>query len=117
MTDLGPMTEKRFEAAFAETAVITRRAAAKLIGVDEKTLDGLSDDGVVRAVRRGAHRAYTERDLRAYLAEGPDVECRSTSPKRAASGSTISSSKVVAFTDRPARLRGVQRRPSSARGV
>lgn len=96
MSDLGPTTERRFADAFAACAVITRKAAAKLIGLDEKTLDTLSDEKVVRAVRKGSRRAYTERDLRAYLMEGPDVECAPLQPR----AKSASSGKVVNFSER-----------------
>lgn len=72
---LGPVTEGRFAEAFGRRAVVDKRTAADLIGLDVKTLDALSDAKVIRAVRKGAHRAYTERDLRLYLIEGPDIEC------------------------------------------
>jgi hypothetical protein len=117
MTDLGPNTERRFAEVFADKVLLTRVEAAALIGVDVKTLSALSDDQVLRAVRRGKVRAYTEHDLRAYLTEGPDVPCRSISRKNPESSPTTSRSKVVAFTARPARLRGVPRKPSSGRDV
>lgn len=72
---LGPVTEARFAEAFGARAVVDKATAARLIGLDVKTLDALSDQHVIRAVRKGVHRAYTERDLRLYLLEGPDVEC------------------------------------------
>jgi phage terminase Nu1 subunit (DNA packaging protein) len=109
MIDLGQTTERRFAEVFAASAIITRKAAAGLLGVDERTLDSMTDEGIVRAVRRGNLRAYAERDLRAYLAEGPPA-CRSTErPSRPISNS-ISSGKVVAFTGRPARLRSARRK-------
>ena len=64
MSDLGPVTERRFAEAFAAGAVITAKAAAELIGLDVKTLDALSEGQVIRSVPRGKRRAYTERDLR-----------------------------------------------------
>jgi hypothetical protein len=78
---LGPVTEARFALAFATRAVVDKATAARLIGLDVKTLDALSDARVVRAVRKGVHRAYTERDLRLYLLEGPDIECEPEQPK------------------------------------
>lgn len=78
--DLGPVTEARFADAFSTRAVVDKSTAARLIGLDVKTLDALSDRRIVRAVRKGAHRAYTERDLRLYLLEGPDVECELEEP-------------------------------------
>lgn len=106
--DLGPTTERRFAEAFADAALITAKKAAELVGLDVGTLSALSDRQIIRAVRRGSRRAYTERDLRAYLIEGPDAEWVSPSQRKAGSGTTISSSRVVAFTDRPARLRVAQ---------
>lgn len=111
MSELGPTTERRFAAAFERAAVITKKAAAELIGLDEKTLDALSESGAVRWVPKGKLRAYTERDLRAYLTEGPDVECRSTSRQRAVS--TTSTSSIVAgdfMARRAAKLAGKPKR-------
>jgi hypothetical protein len=114
---LGPATEALFLDAFSKAALITAKRAAELLGLDEKTLAGLTERGVVRAVPRGKLRAYTERDLRAYLTEGPEAECRSTSPRKAASGSTISSGRVVAFTDlRGSRLDGQRKRSNGSSG-
>lgn len=93
---LGPATEARFADAFAHSSILSKKVEAQLIGLDEKTLDSLSDAGIIRAVRKGAHRAYTERDLRAYLLEGPDVECSSPKPK----AKPASSGKVVNFSER-----------------
>lgn len=62
MADLGPNTERRFAYAFARSAVISKKAAANFLGRDEKTLDALSEAKIVRAVRKGSRRAYTERD-------------------------------------------------------
>lgn len=33
----------------------------------------MADEGIVRAVRKGRLRSYTEHDLRAYLLAGPDA--------------------------------------------
>jgi hypothetical protein len=87
---LGPATEARFAAAFAHSSILSKKAAAALVGLDEKTLDALSDAKVIRAVRKGAHRAYTERDLRTYADTAPAVSVYK--PKGAASGSSTSSS-------------------------
>jgi hypothetical protein len=70
---LGPVTEARFAVAFADRAIIDKATAAGLLGMDVKTLDAMTTEGLVRAVTRGAHRAYTERDLRLYLLAGPDI--------------------------------------------
>lgn len=95
--ELGPATERRLMAAFADTCVLTCGAAARLIGVDEKSLRALTDDGVIRAVRRGGGRwrAYTEGDIRDYLTQGaaPARE----SKLRATGNSQL---KVVPFTQR-----------------
>lgn len=70
---LGPVTEARFAEAFANRAIIDKSAAADLLGMDVKTLDAMTAAGLIRSVSKGVHRAYTERDLRLYLLEGPDV--------------------------------------------
>jgi excisionase family DNA binding protein len=109
--DLGAATEARILAAFANACMITAGAAAALLGVDEKTLGAMTDDQVIRAVRVGKVRRYTEADVRLYLAEGPDLPCRSTSRPKAASTNTISGPRVVAFTARPASKPAARRRP------
>lgn len=103
--DLGPITEARFAAVFSTRAVVDKRTAADLIGLDVKTLDALSDAKVIRAVRKGAHRAYTERDLRIYLIEGPDVECDAPSqsgpsPKPKPRARAQPTLRVVNFSER-----------------
>ncbi|WP_374453772.1 hypothetical protein [Phenylobacterium sp.] len=116
--DLGPITERRFSEAFAETATVPACRAASLIGVDEKTLAGLTADKVIRSVPRGKRRGYTERDLRAYLTDQHEAPCPSTSPKTAASGSSTSSLKVAGFMARRGKLRDAPpKRRKSASGV
>ncbi|MDY6922790.1 MAG: hypothetical protein SWI22_02375 [Pseudomonadota bacterium] len=96
---IGPVTEARIADAFARSCTITAKAAADLIGCDVKTLATMTDDGVIRAVRKGARSsfAYTEGDIRAYLTESA-APCRSISQPRAASTPTISNTRVVDFT-------------------
>lgn len=102
MITLSPSAEARIAAAFADGLLATAQATAALIGVDAKTLRAMTDEGVIRAVRRGKRRAYTEADVRAYLATpAPEREkspCPSTSRKTARTGTMTSRSKVVAFT-------------------
>jgi hypothetical protein len=94
---IGPETERRIQMAFADTCLLTCQAAARLIGMDEKSLRALTDAGVIRAVRRGTgrNRAYTEGDIRAYLTQGE-------APARVPKGkvTTHGQSKVVPFTQR-----------------
>lgn len=99
---IGPATERRIQMAFAETCLLTCGATAKLLGVDEKSLRALADEGVIRAVRRGGgrNRAFTEGDIRAYLTEG---SAPSREPKAKATGN--SQLKVVPFTQRKATTR------------
>lgn len=100
LPDLGPATERRFAEAFADAVMLTRKAAAELIGVDVKTLDALHDAGLVRAVRRGKLRAYTELDLRTYLLEAATVQCsRSTSLDPKPRARPAGGAKVVNFSD------------------
>ena len=98
---IGPATEARIIAAFSQACLITADAAADLLGMDVKTLRTMTEASIIRAVRRGRLPAYTEGDIRAYLTESP-APCRSTSPKRAPTGNTTSSSKVVGFMARRA---------------
>ena len=101
---IGPATEALIMAAFSESCLLTAKATARLLGMDVKTLDALADDGVIRSVRRGNLRAYTEGDIRAYLTESP-TPCPSTNPPRVRTSNTTSRSKVVDFTARRASKR------------
>ncbi len=96
---IGPATEARIFAAFAATALLTAGETADLIGLDVKSLRLLTDDGVIRAVRRGGggHRAYTEGDIRAFLTESaaPVREPRPVVTHRA--------DRVVPFSQRKVR--------------
>jgi hypothetical protein len=94
-TILGAATERLFAQAFADAATINLKTAAALIGSNPKTLRKMTDDGLIRAVRRGQCRSYTEADLRAYLTEGPDVCPRDKKPS-----STVRSDKIVPFSRR-----------------
>lgn len=64
---IGPTTEARIEAAFAEACIITAVATSGLMGCDPKTLREMTDASIIRAVRVGAGktRGYTEGDIRA----------------------------------------------------
>ncbi len=106
---IGPVTEARIQAAFAEACVITAEAACGLIGCDPRTLREMTDAGIIRAVRKGAGktRGYTEGDIRAYLTESA-APCPSTSPPRARTSSTTFNKKVVDFTARRASKRAGQ---------
>jgi len=95
---IGPATERRLEAAFAETCLLTCQGTARLLGLDEKSLRALTDKGVIRAVRRGGGRtrAYTEGDIRAFLTESAAPCKAEPAPKRV----TVPCRKVVSFTER-----------------
>lgn len=98
---LGPVTERRFEEVFKDTAMATLKAAASLLGVDPDTLSEMSDEGLVKARRKGRVRSYTEHDLRAYLLDGPDAPSRERKPAHHQPART----KVVPFTQRAAARR------------
>lgn len=97
---IGPATEARLQMAFADTCLLTCQSTARLLGVDEKSLRALTDDGVIRAVRRGGGktRAYTEGDIRAYLTQGA-APVREQKPKAAGHHQA----KVVPFSQRKQR--------------
>lgn len=77
---LGPYTEARFEAVFSKGAQATALDAAELLGIDVDTLNAMTDEGIVRAVRRGSRRSWTEADLRNYLLTCPNAEKRKRKP-------------------------------------
>lgn len=94
---IGPATEARLQMAFAETCLLTAKATALLLGLDEGTLRTMAEGGVIRSVRRGAGtvRAYTEGDIRAYLTQG-DAPVREEKPR----ATVHVSHKVVPFSQR-----------------
>lgn len=61
-------TEALFSRAFSRSATITAKAAADVLGMNVKTLAQMSEAGLIKYVLRGKLRAYTEADLRSYLA-------------------------------------------------
>ncbi len=73
MTSLGPATEARIMAAFANACVLTAEATANLLGMATKTLTALTDAGAIRAVQRGKTRGYVEIDIRG---RGHEAEAR-----------------------------------------
>jgi hypothetical protein len=94
--NLGPVTEGRFEATFAVGALATAKAAAALVGLDTDTLSEMTDAGIIRAVRKGRLRSYTEHDLRAFLLSGPDAPSRA----KEARAPSMRRSAVVPFSKR-----------------
>jgi hypothetical protein len=73
MTDLGhiaPATEALFAAAFAESALITARAAARLLGIDEKTLAALVAADAIETVLIGRQKRFSEAGIRAFISSG-----------------------------------------------
>lgn len=89
---LGPVTEQRFAEAFKNGALASAKVAAKLVGLDVDTLSAMADAGIIRAVRKGRLRSYTEHALRAYLLDGPDA------PAQVATGRRPSEKRVVRAT-------------------
>lgn len=79
---LGPTTEARFADAFATSALICAKRAAALVGLDTDTLSEMTDAGIIRAVRKGRLRSYTEHDLREFLLSGPDAPSRTNRAER-----------------------------------
>lgn len=86
LSALGPATETILARAFADAVMITAGAAARIIGVDEKTFHALVDGQAIRYVLVGrSTKRYTEADLRAYLMRETELSCRSTNQPRASS--------------------------------
>jgi hypothetical protein len=77
---LGPYTEARFAETFSRGATANAIDAAGLLGIDVDTLNAMTDEGIVRAVRRGTRRSWTEADLRNYLLTCPDAEKKKRKP-------------------------------------
>lgn len=103
---LGPVTERRFEEAFKDSALVTAKAAASLIGLDEKTLKAMTMDGAIQACPRGRRHAYSEGALRDYLTNPPPIPTSSKdlgpgsaiSRRKAGSGGTTTRPRPMTFT-------------------
>lgn len=94
---IGPATEARLRIAFADTLLLTAKATARLLGMDEGTLRAMAEAGYITCVRRGAGsiRAYREGDIRMYLTQG-DAPARKEKPR----ATVHVSNKVVPFSQR-----------------
>ncbi|MDB5445682.1 MAG: regulatory protein MerR [Phenylobacterium sp.] len=98
---LGPVTEARFAEAFAHAAVVGKSVAADLLGLDEKTVDTLTSAKILRSVPKGAkHRGYTERDLRAFLIDSPEIPCPAPEPRPRPKSAPMGNLRVVNFSER-----------------
>ena len=110
-------TERLLAEAFGTSATITAKTAARVLGLDEKTLRAMAVVGVIRSLTAGAKtRRYTEAHLRAYLAGerfGEVKPCPSIGQRRAGSGTTTSSTEVVDITVRRAQQLAAGRKRSS----
>ena len=111
---LGAATEALLSKAFASTAMVTAGAAQAILGLDDKTFTALVEGGAIGYVPISATtKRYTEANLRLYLNRETELTpCRSTSQRKAVSGTSTSKSGGSGFTDRPVRLRVVQPKPS-----
>lgn len=92
---LGQFTEERFCQVFSKGAQATAKDAAWLLGIDTDTLNAMTDEGSIRALRRGSLRSWIEVDLRRFLLEGPDVAKPEKQPHQNAPNR---GGKVVLFT-------------------
>jgi excisionase family DNA binding protein len=102
-----PITEARLRQAFADRALITARAAAALIGVDEKTLAAMVRRGQIAAITVSQVRRFSEADLRAFLASGGDPPA----PLRRGQRFSEISALAVPEKARPTPARAPRRRP------
>ena len=94
------------------TSLITTEAVAERLSVDPKTVRALVDDGALRAVRIGKRCIrFDPQDVEAFI-EGAKA-CPST--PRAASGTSISSTKVAVSMGRRGKRRAGPLKPLSER--
>lgn len=84
--------------AFANRALIPACDAARVLGIDAKTLRNLVRAGAIRTVTLGRVERFTEADLRAFLRG--ETQCQSTSQSAPRTGRMTSSSKAKGFTAR-----------------
>ena len=96
---IGPTTEARIQAAFADKALLSAEETGALLGIDAKSVTALVEVGALRAVRRGGGtiRAYTEGDIRFYLTDSA-APAREPRPKVP----VPSPGRVVPFSQRKA---------------
>jgi excisionase family DNA binding protein len=83
--------------AFANRALIPACEAARVLGIDAKTLRNLVRGGAIRTVIVGRVERFTEADLRAFLRGDT---CLSISQSVPRTGTTTSSSKAKGFSAR-----------------
>ena len=74
---------------------------AQMLGIHRSTLDRLCKEGKITFVLVGRARKFAQYDLAKFIEEGRQQRCPSTSPRGRRTGTTISSSRVVGFTDLP----------------
>ncbi|MBF5091325.1 helix-turn-helix domain-containing protein [Novosphingobium sp. NBM11] len=83
--------------------LLTEEQAAKSLGMSARTLRGIRSKGMIRYIRTSPRTIrYTPEDLDEYLAKQTtqdQPQCRSTSRRKASTGTMISSSKVSAITE------------------
>jgi len=84
--------------AFTNRALIPACEAARVLGIDAKTLRNLVRGGAIRTVIVGRVERFTEADLRAFLRG--DTSCLSISQSVPRTGTTTSSSKAKGFSAR-----------------
>lgn len=110
---LGAATEALIARAFEDSAMITAGAAQSVLGLDDRTFSALVEGEAIGFVLISpTTKRFTEANLRLYLNRETELTpCRSTSQRKAVSGSTTSRSGGSGFMDRPARLRVVAPKP------
>ena len=81
---LGAATEALIMRSYADTALLSSRALASVLGVDEKTLRTMREAGTIRAVivGSGTYR-YAEIDVREYLAARQPTAPKPTATEKA----------------------------------
>ncbi|WP_371432913.1 helix-turn-helix domain-containing protein [Novosphingobium sp.] len=83
--------------------LLTEEQAAKSLGMSARTLRGIRSKGMIRYIRPSPRKVfYAPEDLDDYLAKQTMQDqppCRSTSRRKASTGTTTSSSKVSGITE------------------
>jgi hypothetical protein len=108
--------------AAADAKLFSLRQAARKLGMSTKTLKGHADDGEIRYIntaRGKKHRRmmFTEADIEEFIERRArrEVPCLSIATRKAHSTTSISKSKVIAFTALQDARASAKLKPSNGR--
>lgn len=99
---LGSATEARIAEAYAKACVLTAVEAARLLGMDEKSLRALVQSGHLLSIPRGGGRSrgYPELAIRTFLAGTENLDQSSAHVTKRQRAVGITRQPPIGFTER-----------------